>query len=113
MTATLAAVVAHPDDDTFGCAGTVALHADDAGFRFVLIHVTSGEAGLIADPALATRETLGAVREEEDRRSGLRSAGSRTATSSSATRTTRSRSSRSTGSSGVLPSSSRKNVPTW
>ncbi|MEX1263652.1 MAG: PIG-L family deacetylase [Actinomycetota bacterium] len=69
MTATLAAVVAHPDDDTFGCAGTVALHADDAGFRFVLIHVTSGEAGLIADPALATRETLGAVREEEDRRS--------------------------------------------
>ncbi len=69
MTSTLAAVVAHPDDDTFGCAGTVALHADDASFRFVLIHVTSGEAGLIADPALATRETLGAVREEEDRRS--------------------------------------------
>lgn len=69
MTATLAVVVAHPDDDTFGCAGTVALHADDAGFRFVLIHMTSGEAGLIADAALATRETLGAVREEEDRRS--------------------------------------------
>lgn len=69
MTATLAAVVAHPDDDTFGCAGTVALHAGDAGFRFVLVHVTSGEAGEIADPSLATRETLGAVREEEDRRS--------------------------------------------
>ncbi len=69
MTGTLAAIVAHPDDDTFGCAGTVALHADDPGFRFVLVHVTSGEAGRIADPALATRETLGAVREDEDHRS--------------------------------------------
>jgi LmbE family N-acetylglucosaminyl deacetylase len=69
VTGTLAAIVAHPDDDTFGCAGAVALHAADPGFRFVLVHVTSGEAGRIADPALATRETLGAVREEEDRRS--------------------------------------------
>ncbi len=69
MSRTLAAVVAHPDDDTFGVAGTVALHADDPAFRFVLIHATSGEAGMISDPALATRETLGAVREEEDRRS--------------------------------------------
>jgi LmbE family N-acetylglucosaminyl deacetylase len=65
----LAAVFAHPDDDTFGVAGTVALHAADPGFRFVLIHATSGEAGMIADPSLATRETLAAVREEEDRRS--------------------------------------------
>ena len=71
MTKTLAVVVAHPDDDTFGCSGTVALHADDPGFRFVLIHVTSGEAGRIADPSLATRETLGAVREEEDRASWI------------------------------------------
>jgi len=66
---TLAAVVAHPDDDTFGLAGSVALHADDPDFRFVLIHATSGEAGMISDPSLATRETLGRVREEEDRRS--------------------------------------------
>lgn len=65
----LAAVVAHPDDDTFGCSGTMALHADDPDLRFVLVHVTSGEAGMISDPSLATRETLGAVREEEDRRS--------------------------------------------
>jgi LmbE family N-acetylglucosaminyl deacetylase len=65
----LAVVVAHPDDDTFGSAGTVALHADDPGFRFVLVHATSGEAGEIADPSLATPDTLGAVREEEDRRS--------------------------------------------
>jgi LmbE family N-acetylglucosaminyl deacetylase len=65
----LLAVVAHPDDDTFGCAGTVALHAQEPDFRFSLIHVTSGEAGEISDPALATRATLGAVREEEERRS--------------------------------------------
>ncbi|MDP9329745.1 MAG: PIG-L family deacetylase [Actinomycetota bacterium] len=69
MTHRLAVVVAHPDDDTFGCAGTVALHADDPGFRFVLVHSTNGEAGMISDPALATRETLGEVRQEEDRRS--------------------------------------------
>jgi LmbE family N-acetylglucosaminyl deacetylase len=65
----LAVVVAHPDDDTFGSAGTVALHADEPGFRFVLVHATSGEAGEIADPSLATPDTLGTVREEEDRRS--------------------------------------------
>jgi N-acetyl-1-D-myo-inositol-2-amino-2-deoxy-alpha-D-glucopyranoside deacetylase len=71
VTKTLAVVVAHPDDDTFGCSGTVALHADESGFRFVLIHVTSGEAGRIADPSLATPETLGTVREEEDRASWI------------------------------------------
>ena len=69
MSTRLAAVFAHPDDDTFGVAGTVALHAGEPDFRFVLIHATSGEAGMISDPSLATRETLGAVREEEDRRS--------------------------------------------
>jgi LmbE family N-acetylglucosaminyl deacetylase len=69
VTRRLVAVVAHPDDDTFGCSGTVALHADDPHLRFVLVHATSGEAGMISDPSLATRETLGAVREEEDRRS--------------------------------------------
>ncbi len=71
MSRTFAAVVAHPDDDIFGVAGSVALHATDAGFRFVLVHATSGEAGPIADPALATPETLGRVREEEDRRSWI------------------------------------------
>ena len=63
------AVVAHPDDDTFGCSGSVALHADDPDFRFALVHATSGEQGQIADPTLATRDTLGAIREEEDRKS--------------------------------------------
>jgi LmbE family N-acetylglucosaminyl deacetylase len=69
MGRTLAAIVAHPDDDTFGCAGTVALHAEDSAFRFVLVHATRGEAGQIAEGSGATRDTLGAVREEEDRRS--------------------------------------------
>lgn len=69
MTGRLAAVFAHPDDDTFAVSGTVAMHADDPGFRFTLIHATSGEAGEIAEGSPATRDTLAAVREEEDRRS--------------------------------------------
>ena len=71
VSAPLVAVVAHPDDDTFACSGTVALHADEPDFRFTLVHATSGEAGMISDPSLATRENLGAVREEEDRRSWI------------------------------------------
>jgi LmbE family N-acetylglucosaminyl deacetylase len=38
-----AMVVAHPDDDAYGAAGPVALHANDPGFRFILIHATDGE----------------------------------------------------------------------
>jgi len=63
----LAAVFAHPDDDAFGITGTVALLGDDPAFRFALVLATSGERGMIADPALATRETLGEVREREAR----------------------------------------------
>ena len=61
-------VVAHPDDDAYGVAGTVALHADDPEFRFILVHATDGEAGQIHPAGGATRENLGAVRREEDRR---------------------------------------------
>ena len=63
---TLAAVVAHPDDDAYGIAGTVALHAADEGFRFVLVHATDGEAGDIRPGFPATRKTLGQVRRAED-----------------------------------------------
>jgi LmbE family N-acetylglucosaminyl deacetylase len=59
---------AHPDDDVMGAAGLIALHRDDPGLRFVLVHATDGEAGEIAAGSGATRETLGAVRREEDRR---------------------------------------------
>jgi LmbE family N-acetylglucosaminyl deacetylase len=63
---TLACVFAHPDDDAYGVAGSVALHADDPDFRFVLIHATFGEQGDIRDGFPATRETLGSIRQGED-----------------------------------------------
>ena len=63
---TLAVVVAHPDDDAYGAAGSVALHADDPDFRFVLVHATSGELGDIRPGFPATRATLGEVRRAED-----------------------------------------------
>jgi LmbE family N-acetylglucosaminyl deacetylase len=63
---TLVVVLAHPDDDAYGVAGTVALHADDPEFRFVLILATDGGAGGIREGFAATRETLGAVRRAED-----------------------------------------------
>ena len=62
----VALVVAHPDDDAYGIAGTVALHDEDPDFRFVLVHATDGEAGDIREGFPATRETLGAVRRAED-----------------------------------------------
>jgi LmbE family N-acetylglucosaminyl deacetylase len=62
---TLAIVVAHPDDDVFGWGGSVALHATDPHFRFVLVHATDGGAGDIRDGFPATRLTLGAVRRAE------------------------------------------------
>jgi LmbE family N-acetylglucosaminyl deacetylase len=65
----LGVVAAHPDDDTFMAAGTAALHADDDGWALTVVLVTSGDAGQIADPSLATPETLARVREAEDRAS--------------------------------------------
>jgi LmbE family N-acetylglucosaminyl deacetylase len=66
MTRHLAAVFAHPDDDTYGVGGTVGLHADE-GIEVTAILATSGDAGRILDPSLATRQNLGMVREGEDR----------------------------------------------
>ncbi|WP_377641344.1 PIG-L deacetylase family protein [Oryzobacter terrae] len=63
---TLVCVFAHPDDDAYGAAGSVALHGDDPDFRFVLVHATVGELGEIREGFPATRETLGAVRRAED-----------------------------------------------
>jgi LmbE family N-acetylglucosaminyl deacetylase len=61
----VACVFAHPDDDTYGVAGSLALHAKDE-LQLTVIMATSGGSGRIADPSLATRETLGRVREAED-----------------------------------------------
>jgi len=66
VTRRLAAVFAHPDDDTYGVGGTVGLHAD-AGIEVTAILATSGDAGRILDPSLATPQNLGLVREGEDR----------------------------------------------
>jgi LmbE family N-acetylglucosaminyl deacetylase len=68
VTRRIAVVVAHPDDDTYGVGGTLSLLAG-TDLRITVILTTSGQAGQIADPSLATRSTLGAVREAEDRRS--------------------------------------------
>jgi LmbE family N-acetylglucosaminyl deacetylase len=56
-------VFAHPDDDVFSIGGTLALHAADVDAT--LVFCTSGENGPIWVEGLATRETLGEVREHE------------------------------------------------
>lgn len=60
----LLACFAHPDDEAFGTGGTLARYAAE-GVRVILVCATQGEAGEIADPTLATPETLGQVRETE------------------------------------------------
>jgi mycothiol S-conjugate amidase len=57
-------IFAHPDDETFGVAGTIR-RATNAGHPVAVVCATRGEAGEIADPSLATKATLGAVREGE------------------------------------------------
>lgn len=60
---TLLVITAHPDDEAFGMAGTLA-KAAAAGMRTALICVTRGEAGQSAGLA-ETREALAALRSEE------------------------------------------------
>src|SRR5207247_10815096 len=67
MTRRLSLVFAHPDDDTFGLGGTIAMHRYDLDLQGIL--ATSGEAGMMAHPSLATRENLGEGREGEARAS--------------------------------------------
>ena len=59
----LVGVFAHPDDDVFSIGGTLALHASDV--ETTLVFCTSGESGPIWVDGIATRETLGDVRERE------------------------------------------------
>ncbi len=61
----LLGVYAHPDDEQL-VSGTFA-QAAAVGIRTGLICATRGEVGEIADPALATPDTLGQVREGEMR----------------------------------------------
>jgi len=65
VTHRLAVVFAHPDDDAYGVGGTIALEAGNVELTVIL--ATSGEAGQISDPSLASPENLGEVREAEER----------------------------------------------
>jgi LmbE family N-acetylglucosaminyl deacetylase len=58
------AVFAHPDDESLLAGGTLAACAQ-AGLEVGLLSLTRGELGEIADPALATRDELAAVRARE------------------------------------------------
>lgn len=60
----LMGIWAHPDDETFGTAGTMAM-ATQKGHPVAVICATRGEQGQIADPRLATPENLSQVREQE------------------------------------------------
>jgi LmbE family N-acetylglucosaminyl deacetylase len=64
MPQTLLTIFAHPDDEAFGCGGTMAKYAAE-GARVVLVCATRGEEGEISSPELATPENLGEVRERE------------------------------------------------
>ncbi|MGE3797906.1 MAG: PIG-L deacetylase family protein [Thermomicrobiales bacterium] len=61
---TILFVFAHPDDETFLAAGTMAVLRDQ-GWRVVVVSATRGEEGEIAEGVPATRESLGDFREAE------------------------------------------------
>jgi LmbE family N-acetylglucosaminyl deacetylase len=65
VTIRLVGVFAHPDDDVYSIGGTLLLHAGEV--EPTLIFATSGGAGPISDAPGVTRETLGTVREGEQR----------------------------------------------
>jgi LmbE family N-acetylglucosaminyl deacetylase len=65
VTVRLVGVFAHPDDDAYVLGGSLLLHPGRV--EPTLVFATSGEAGPIADGSSATRATLGAVREGEQR----------------------------------------------
>lgn len=57
-------VFAHPDDEVFVAGGTFAKYAA-AGAEVMIVSATRGQAGQIRDARVATRKTLGQVREQE------------------------------------------------
>lgn len=63
------AVVAHPDDESFGC-GSVLAHAATSGAEVTVLCATRGEAGEVTPGTVGP--DLGVVREAELRRAALR-----------------------------------------
>lgn len=61
---TVLAVFAHPDDEGFGCGGTLAALVA-GGHHVTLVCATNGDVGEISDPALASPESLPSVRQGE------------------------------------------------
>ena len=57
-------IFAHPDDETFCAGGTLAKYAA-CGAETMVVSFTQGDAGQIRDAQVATRRTLGKVREQE------------------------------------------------
>lgn len=57
-------IFAHPDDETFGVGGIVAMYAD-RGVPVTMVCATRGEAGEISPSSGATPETLPAFRDRE------------------------------------------------
>jgi len=62
----LLGLYAHPDDETFCTGGTFARYAEQ-GAEIMVVSATRGEAGQIRDAGIATRRTIGQVREQEFR----------------------------------------------
>ena len=63
---TLLCIVAHPDDETMLCGGTLAALAMH-GVAVAVLCATRGEGGELGEPPVCTREELGRVREMEMR----------------------------------------------
>ena len=64
MTKTILAVLAHPDDESFGLGGTLALYAQ-RGYNTYLICATRGEAGTVDDEHLRDFKDIASLRTAE------------------------------------------------
>ena len=61
---TVLAVLAHPDDESLACGGTLA-RLSDGGARVVLLCASRGERGMLSDSTLVDDGNLGRVRTQE------------------------------------------------